>query len=111
VTVSVARETDPVQVERILLEAAHEAIRDGLEGLLPKPEPGVSFSPGFGDFSLNFSLGMQIRQFTDQFLVQSEMRKRILKKFKEAGISMPFPTRTLFLDKSTQELLRGGSQS
>jgi len=111
VTVSVARETDPGQVEKILLEAAHEAIRDGLEGLLPKPEPGVSFSPGFGEYSLNFSLGLQVRQFTDQFLVQSEMRKRILKKFKEAGVSMPFPTRALLLDKSTEDLIGGGSRS
>jgi small-conductance mechanosensitive channel len=111
VTVSVAYGTDPSQVEKILMEAAHEAIRDGLEGLLAKPEPGVSFIPGFGESSLNFSLGLQIRQFTDQFLVQSEMRKRILKKFKEAGIDMPFPTRTLVLDKSAKDLLGGGSQS
>ena len=108
--VSVAYGTDPNQVEKVLLEAAHEAMRDGLEGLLAKPEPSVSFIPGFGDSSLNFSLGMQVRQFTDQFPVQSELRKRIVKKFQEAGINMPFPTRTLVLDKSTQDLLSGGSK-
>jgi small-conductance mechanosensitive channel len=111
VTVSVTHETDPALVEKVLLEAAHEALRDGLEGLLAKPEPGVSFSPGFGEFSLIFSLGLQVRQFTDQFLVQSELRKRILKKFKAAGIDMPYPTRTLIFDKSAKDLIGGGSES
>jgi len=110
VPVSVSRGTDPRQVEKVLLEAVHEAIRDGLEGLLANPAPSVSFA-GFGESSLDFSLGMQIRQFTDQFPIQSELRKRIVKKFREAGVSLPFPTRNLLLDKSAQDLASGGSQS
>ena len=47
--VSVAYGTDPSRVEKVLLEAAHEALRDGLEGLLANPEPSVAFIPGFGD--------------------------------------------------------------
>jgi small-conductance mechanosensitive channel len=109
--VSVAYGTDPHQVEKVLLEVAHEAIRDGLQGLLAKPEPSVAFIPGFGESSLNFSLSLQVRQFTDQYPVQSDLRKRIVKKFQEAGIDMPFPTRTVVLDKSTKDLLSGGSQS
>ena len=35
--VSVAYGTDPNRVEKVLLEAAQEAIRDGLEGLLANP--------------------------------------------------------------------------
>ena len=109
--VSVTYGTDPKRVEKVLLEAAHEAIRDGLPGLLANPEPSVSFIPGFGQSSLDFSLNLQVRQFSDQFSVQSELRKRIVKKFQEAGIDMPFPTRALVLDKSTQDLLSRGSQS
>jgi len=108
--VGVAYGTDPNLVEKVLLEAAHEAIRDGLEGLLAIPEPAVSFIPGFGDSSLNFSLNLQVRQFPDQFLVQSELRKRIVKKFREAGIDMPLPTRNLVLDKSTLDLISDGSK-
>jgi small-conductance mechanosensitive channel len=109
--VSVAYGTDPNRVEKVLLEAAHEAIREGLEGLLSTPEPSVSFIPGFGESSLNFSLNLQVGQFSDQYPVQSDLRKRIVKKFQEAGIDMPFPTRTVVLDKSTQDVLRGDSQS
>ncbi|MGD0920917.1 MAG: hypothetical protein ABSA70_04030 [Terriglobia bacterium] len=63
--------------------------------------------PGFGDSSLGFSLIVQVRQFTDQYLVQSELRKRILVRFQEEGIEMPFPTRALVLDESTRKLLGG----
>lgn len=108
--VGVAYGTDPLKVEKVLLEATQEAIRDGLQGLLAQPAPSVSFIPGFGDSSLNFSLNVQISQFTDQYPVQSELRKRIIKKFQEAGIDMPFPTRTVVLDKATQDLLSGGKE-
>ncbi len=107
--VSVVCGTDPNRVEKVLLEAAQEAIRDGLEGLLSNPSPSVALIPGFGQSSLDFSLSVQVRQFTDQYPVQSDLRKRILKKFQEAGIDMPFPTRTLVLDQPTKDLLSGGS--
>lgn len=109
--VSVAYGTDPNQVEKVLLEVAREAIRDGLEGLLARPAPSVSFIPGFGESSLNFSLNLQVRQFTDQYSVQSELRKRIVKKFQEAGIDMPFPARTRITDRSTKDPPKTGSQS
>ncbi len=109
--VSVAYGTDPQKVEKVLLQATQEAIQDGLQGLLPQPAPSVSLIPGFGDSSLNFSLNLQVGQFTDQYPVQSDLRKRIIKKFQEAGINMPFPTRTLVLDKTTQELLSANSQA
>lgn len=103
--VSVAYGTDPSKVERVLLEVTQEAIRDGLEGLLPEPAPFVRFIPGFGESSLDFSLIVRLREFTDQYLVQSEMRKRILKRLAEEGIQMPFPTRTIQLDDATRGLL------
>jgi small-conductance mechanosensitive channel len=103
--VSVAYGTDPGKVERVLLEVIQGALRDGLEGLLPEPAPLVRFIPGFGDSSLNFSLIVQLREFTDQYPVQSELRKRIVKRFEEEGIQIPFPTRTVVLDDTTRKSL------
>jgi len=109
--VSVTYGTDPERVEKALLEVTREALTDGVEGLLAQPAPSVSLISGFGESSLNFTLSVQVRQFTDQYSVQSELRKRIVKKFQEAGITMPFPTRTLLLDKSQKDLLSGGSEN
>ncbi|HLY62953.1 MAG TPA: mechanosensitive ion channel family protein [Terriglobia bacterium] len=98
--VSVAYGTDPRRVEKILVEVAQQAASDGVEGLLSQPEPSASLIPGFGASSLDFSLNLQVRQFSDQYSVQSELRKRILARFQKEGIEMPFPTRSLVLDKS-----------
>lgn len=98
--VSVAYGTDPGRVEKILVEEAGQAARDGLEGLLAVPEPNARLIPGFGNSSLDFSLSVQVRQFTDQYPVQSELRKRIIARFRKEGIEMPFPTQTIVLDKS-----------
>ena len=38
-----------------------------------------------------------MREFTDQFPVQHELRKRLFKRFKEEGIEIPFPQRTVYL--------------
>ena len=57
----------------------------------------VRFSPGFGESSLDFSLICQIAEFSDQFLVQHELRKRIFQRFKEEGIEIPYPQRTVHL--------------
>jgi small-conductance mechanosensitive channel len=103
--VGVAYGSDPQRVEKILLEVAEEARREGVEGLLSAPEPAVRFIPGFGESSLDFSLVVHLRQLADQFAVQSELRKRILKRFDQEGIQIPFPVRTLVLDKSSWPLL------
>jgi len=106
VTVHVAYGSDPAQVEKALLDVTREAAQEGLAGLLLNPPPSVNLNPGFGDSSLDFSLGVNVRSFEDQVPVQSELRKRILARFAKEGIQVPFPTRTLGLDPATLESLR-----
>ncbi len=106
IPVSVSYGNDAARVERTLLEIARQAARENLEGLLTYPDPSVRFIPGFGDSSLDFTLSVQVRKFVDQYLVQSELRKRILERFQQEGIEMPYPTRTIVLDKGTLDGLR-----
>ena len=61
------------------------------------PPPLARFIPGFGESSLDFTLTCQVREFDDQNLVQHELRKRIFKRFKDEGIEIPFPHRTVYL--------------
>jgi small-conductance mechanosensitive channel len=105
IPVGVAYDSDARRVERVLTEIAENAVREGLEGLLTNPQPFVRLVPGFGDSALNFSVVVHVRDFGDQDGVQSELRKRILERFKEEGIQMPFPTRSIVLDKSTVDRL------
>lgn len=95
IPIGVSYDTDPDHVERVLVDEATKGARE-IPGLLADPAPMVRFIPGFGDFSLNFTLICQVREFTDQFLAQHELRKRILKRFRKEGIEIPFPSRTVY---------------
>jgi len=96
VPIGVSYSSDPEKIERILIEEAKKAVGE-VSGLLGEPEPFVRFIPGFGDSSLDFTLICQVREFVDQYLAQHELRKRIFKRFKEEGIEIPFPHRTVYL--------------
>jgi small-conductance mechanosensitive channel len=102
VTVSVSYGADPDRVERVLLEEAQKAVGQ-VPGLLAEPAPAVRLIPGFGASSLDFTLSVHVREFTDQYLVQHELRKRILKRFKDEQIEMPYPQQVVQLktDKPT----------
>ena len=96
IPVGVSYSSDPERVERILVEEAKKAVGD-IQGLLGDPEPFVRFIPGFGESSLDFTLICQVREFVDQYLAQHELRKRIFRRFKQEGIEIPFPHRTVYL--------------
>ncbi len=96
IAVGVSYASDPDKVGRVLLEEAKRAVGE-VSGLLGDPEPVVRFIPGFGESSLDFTLVCHVQEFTDQYTVQHELRKRIFNRFKEEGIEMPFPTRTVYV--------------
>jgi small-conductance mechanosensitive channel len=105
ISISVAYGYDARRIEQVLLEVAEEAARETGDGLLATPQPVARFNPGFGQSSLDFTLTVQIRSIDDQSPVQSELRKRIQERFQKEGIEMPFPTRTIVLDKTVLEAL------
>ncbi len=101
IPIGVSYDSDPEQIERILIEEAKNGAPD-IPGLLTEPAPFVRFIPGFGDSSLNFTLICQVGEFVDQYFAQHELRKRIFKRFRKEGIEIPFPIRTVYLrDHST----------
>jgi small-conductance mechanosensitive channel len=96
ISIGVDYECDPERIESILVEEATRAAGE-IPGLSAEPPPFVRFIPGFGDSSLNFTLICQVEEFVDQYLAQHELRKRILRRFRQEGISIPFPVRTVYL--------------
>jgi len=94
--VGVGYDCDPDHIEKILLDVASHGIGE-IPGLLAEPAPSVSLDPGFGDSSLQFTLGFQVAEFATQFGVRNELRKRIFRRFREEGIHMPYPARSIFL--------------
>jgi small-conductance mechanosensitive channel len=96
ISVGVSYDSDPEEVERILVEEATKASGQ-INGMLSDPAPFVRFIPGFGDSSLNLTLICRVATFVDQYLVQHELRKRIFARFRHEEISIPFPQRDVHL--------------
>jgi small-conductance mechanosensitive channel len=94
--VSVSYGTDPDHVERVLVDEVQRAAGT-VQGLLADPPPQARLIPGFGAHSLDFTLSCQVASFVDQYFVQHELRKRILRRFEAEGIRLPDPVRTVEL--------------
>jgi small-conductance mechanosensitive channel len=107
--VSVSYDSDPRQVERILLDVARAVARD-MPAMLAEPVPSVSWDPGFGDSWLGLSLNYSVTDFAAQYTVRNELRQRIFGRFREEGIRMPYPTRTIFLHETRPEADGAGAQ-
>ncbi len=88
IPVSVSYSSNIEEVERILLDIAIKAAKD-IKGLLLEPKPIVRFMPGFSEKSIDFNLICSIEEFRLQGIIQHELRKRILERFREAGIEIP----------------------
>jgi small-conductance mechanosensitive channel len=83
---------DAELVERILLEESTRAL-DEVPGLLGEPAPSARLIPGFGEYSLDFTLAVHVKSFTDQFVVQHELRKRVLTRLAAEGVRIPVQVR------------------
>lgn len=94
VQVSVDYASDPDRVERLLVEEAERAVGE-VPGLLAEPRPAARLIPGFGESALQFTLVCHIERFVDQYPVQHELRKRILRRLRAESIAIPFPTRVV----------------
>ncbi len=97
VQVGVAYGSDTAKVKGILLKAASE-VRE----VKKSPPPFVRFE-NFGDSSLDFSLLF----FSDQVeiieIIKSDIRFRIDALFRENGVEIPFPQRTVWFHDSSKE--------
>ncbi|HXB74955.1 MAG TPA: mechanosensitive ion channel family protein [Candidatus Acidoferrales bacterium] len=113
VQVTVAMDSDPDLVERVLLEIGKQGAGEIL-GMRAEAEPAVAFDPGFTESGLGFSLNYQVSDFASQPNVRNELRRRILRRFRAEGIVLPFPARNLYMqrrEKSEERSQKSGDKS
>jgi len=106
VPVGVHYRSDLQRVEAVVTEVARDVMRS-VQGGVPEFEPLVRFS-AFAEFSVNFNVIMKCREFTDSYGIKHEFVKRLHRRFREEGIVIPFPIRTLEVGKETLAAVRGG---
>jgi MscS family membrane protein len=91
IEVGVAYGSDIDKVKAVLIEAAKSHPKANTD-----IEPEVVFMK-FGDSSIDFRLDVKTEIYTDAFMLGSDLREIIYKKFNENKIEIPFPQRVVYV--------------
>lgn len=94
VQVGVSYSSDLSKVERVTIEVGRDVMKT-VPGGVPEFEPFIRYHT-FGDFSINFTVILRGKEFTDQYLIKHEFIKRLHERYKKEGIEIPFPIRTIY---------------
>jgi len=90
-------EISPPRVEEALLSAVAD-----VDGVLSSPPPGAQ-TRNFADSGIDYRLTYFVDDFLEGDRIDSEVRQRIWYAFQRAGISIPFPMRTVQVHTVTPE--------
>lgn len=101
IQVGVSYDSDLRKVERVTIEVAREVTRK-VAGGVTEFEPFIRYHT-FDDFSINFTVIIRAREFVDQYMLKHEFVKSLHERYKQEGIEIPFPIRTVYLNQPSHE--------
>ena len=93
----VAYDSDLDHVEAVVKEVVTDTLNDMEQGVKDF-EPFVRFN-SFGDSSINLKVLLRVKSVNDQYAVKYEFIKRLKKRFEQEKIVIPFPIRTVIMEK------------
>jgi small-conductance mechanosensitive channel len=109
IQVGVHYNSDLEHVERVTREVGEVVLKE-VEGGKEDFTPLIRFHT-FGDSSINFTVILRVDEFVTQYALKSEFVKRLHRRFKEEGIVIPFPIRTLDIKQEDLLLLKRDAPS
>lgn len=98
VQVGVAYGSDLQKVERVTCDVAHDTLTS-VQGGVGEFDPFIRYHT-FGDSSINFTVILRVKEFTDRYLVTHEFVKRLKQRYDQEGIEIPFPQRVVHAPSS-----------
>jgi hypothetical protein len=63
-------------------------------GGAPQFDPFIRYYT-FSDSSVNFTVILRAREYVDQYLLEHAINKRLHQRYRQEGITIPFPIRTV----------------
>jgi len=93
IQVGVHYESDLEQVEKVTIEVGREVMKEA-KGGVPEFTPFIRYHT-FDNFSINFTVILRAKEFVDNYLVKHEFIKRLHKRYREEGITIPYPIAAL----------------
>jgi len=104
VMVGVHYDSDLELVERVTLEVAQQLLSE-YPPLPKKFEPAVRFYE-FADSSINMKVWLATDLYENQFKMRHQFIQRLQKRFKEEGVVIPFPIRTIEIAEDSIKKLK-----
>lgn len=103
IPIGVSYDSDLDQVERVTLEVARDVMMKFDKYQPHWDDNGVDRNPlaptvrfqAFGDSSIDFKVFLHSAHFKSQFILKHEFIKGITRRYRQEGIEIPFPIRTL----------------
>jgi small-conductance mechanosensitive channel len=102
--VGVHYESDLEHVERVAIDVARHTLQE-VDGGAKDFDPFIRYHT-FDSSSINFTVILRCEEFVNGYLIKHEFVKRLHRRFKEEGITIPFPIRTLDVDREDLLLLK-----
>jgi small-conductance mechanosensitive channel len=93
VEVGVEYSSDLRHVERVVTDVGCRVMNETAGGVKDF-EPFIRYHT-FAESSVNFTVVLRAREFVDQYLIKHEFIKLLHDRFREEGIVIPFPIRTI----------------
>lgn len=93
INIGVAYGSDVERVKELLVTTAKE-----VADVLTDPAPEAYFTT-FGDSSLSMALFFWVEEYGRLFATTDKINTLIMRRFRENGIEIPFPTRTVIMEK------------
>ncbi|WP_405997258.1 mechanosensitive ion channel family protein [Streptomyces sp. NBC_00829] len=97
VQVGVGYDSDLDHVEQVTTEIVESVMAD-ITGALPDHEPAVRFHT-FGDSRIGFTVILGVGEFSDQYRIKHEFIKRLHRRYRDEGISIPAPARAVTVQR------------
>jgi MscS family membrane protein len=96
INVGVAYGSDVELVKGLLVATALE-----VEAVLRDPAP-EAFFVAFGESALSMSLFFWVDEYANLFAINDKINTRIIQRFRENNIEIPYPTRTVIMEKGLE---------
>jgi small-conductance mechanosensitive channel len=93
VPIGVSYDSDLDHVEKVTIEVA-KSVLSSTEGAVAEFEPFIRYN-AFGDSSIKFSVILRVKTIVDQYVILHEFIKQLHLRYRQEGIQIPFPVRTI----------------
>lgn len=107
VQVGVHYGSDLEKVEKVTIEVGKKVLKE-VTGGIEDFEPFIRYHT-FDSSSINFSVILRCKEFVDNYLIKHEFIKQLHKRYRDEGITIPYPIRAINLDQEKANQIGDGA--